>query len=68
VLLHVGAAETLVCDSRRFAERAEAAGVDVTLIVEPEMLHVYPFGVGRVPESDIAVQRMADWVRPKLGL
>jgi acetyl esterase/lipase len=68
VLLHVGSAETLVCDSRNFAERAEAAGVDVTLVVEPEMLHVFPFGAGRMPEADAAVARMAGWVRPKLGL
>jgi acetyl esterase/lipase len=68
VLIHVGAEEALVSDSETFARKAEAAGVDVTLVVEPEMLHVYPFGAGRMPEADDAIGRMASWVRPKLGL
>ena len=68
VLIHVGAEEALVSDSESFARKAEAAGVDVTLVVEPDMLHVYPFGAGRMPEADEALARMASWVRPKLGL
>jgi monoterpene epsilon-lactone hydrolase len=68
VLIHVGAAEALVSDSETFARNARAAGVEVTLVVEPEMLHVYPFGAGRMPEADEAIARMASWVRPKLGL
>jgi acetyl esterase/lipase len=57
-----------VSDSETFARNAEAAGVDVTLVVEPDMLHVYPFGAGRMPEADEAIARMASWVRGKLGL
>jgi acetyl esterase/lipase len=68
VLIHTGAAEALVSDSESFARNAEAAGVGVALVVEPEMLHVYPFGAGRMPEADEAIARMASWVRPKLGL
>jgi epsilon-lactone hydrolase len=68
VLIHVGGEEALVSDSETFARNAAAAGVDVTLVVEPEMLHVYPFGAGRMPEADEAIARMASWVRPKLGL
>jgi acetyl esterase/lipase len=68
VLIHVGAQEALVSDSETFARNAREAGVDVTLVVEPEMLHVYPFGAGRMPEADEAISRMASWVRPKLGL
>lgn len=68
VLLHVGGAETLLDDSRSFAERAEAAGVDVTLVVEADMQHVYPFGAGRMPEADAAIERMGTWVRSRLGL
>jgi acetyl esterase/lipase len=68
VLIHVGAREALVSDSETFARNAEAAGVEVTLVVEPDMLHVYPFGAGRMPEADEAIARMASWVRPKLGL
>jgi acetyl esterase/lipase len=68
VLLHVGGAENLLCDSQAFTEKAQAAGVDITLVVEPEMEHVYQFGAGRMPEADDAIERMAGWIRPKLGL
>ncbi|HEY9416573.1 MAG TPA: alpha/beta hydrolase [Pseudonocardia sp.] len=68
VLIHVGAEEALVSDSETFARNASAVGVDVTLVVEPEMLHVYPFGAGRMPEADAAIARMASWVRARLGL
>lgn len=68
VLIHVGGVETLLDDSRRFATRAEEAGVDVTVEIEPEMQHVFPILAGRAPEANQAVERMAEWVRPKLSL
>ena len=42
VLVFAGGAEMLLGDSLRFAEQAAAAGVDVTLEVEDEMMHVWP--------------------------
>ena len=68
VYITTGGAEGLVDDSRRFAERATAAGVDVQLDIVPEMQHVFPFLVGRAPEGDAAVSATATWLRPKLGL
>jgi acetyl esterase/lipase len=68
MLIQVGDHESLLDDAQRFARRAEEAGVDVTLEVEPEMQHVYQFLAGRAPEADAAIARMAAWVRPKLGL
>lgn len=67
VLLHVGSTESLRSDSETFAARARDAGADVTLVVEPDMLHVWVFGAGRFPEADEAVARMGAWVRDKLG-
>jgi hypothetical protein len=32
------------------------------------MQHVFQFLAGRAPEADDSIQRMAAWVRPKLGL
>jgi hypothetical protein len=32
------------------------------------MLHRFQMMAGRAPESDGAIRRLADWVRPKLGL
>ncbi len=43
LLIHVGAAETLLDDSIRLAGKAGAADVDVTLQVWPEMIHVWHF-------------------------
>jgi hypothetical protein len=42
--------------------------VEVTLETVPEMQHVFQFLAGTAPEGDAAIHRLADWVRPKLGL
>ncbi|HAJ36252.1 MAG TPA: hypothetical protein DCL15_11215, partial [Chloroflexi bacterium] len=43
LLLQAGGAEMLLDDSRRFAMRAHAAGVDVKLAIFPHMVHVWHF-------------------------
>ena len=68
VYIQVGGDETLLDDARLLAERATKAGVDVRLDVFPGMLHTFQMAAGRAPEADDAIHRMADWVRPKLGL
>jgi epsilon-lactone hydrolase len=68
VLVHVGDAECLLDDSVVFAERAAAAGVDCTLEVTPEAIHVWHVFAGFAPEADAAVARLASWVRDRLGL
>lgn len=68
LLLQVGDAEVLLDDSVRFAAKAEAAGVDVTLEIWPEMVHVWHASAGYVPESDRAIARIAEYARPHLGL
>jgi acetyl esterase/lipase len=68
LLIQVGDAEVLLDDSTRFAERAKQAGVDVTLEVWPEMVHVWQASAGFVPESDKAIARIAEYCRPKLML
>jgi epsilon-lactone hydrolase len=40
----------------------------VTLEIVPEMQHVFQALAGTAPEADAAIRRLADWVRPKLGL
>ena len=66
--IQVGADETLLDDSRRLREHAKNAGVDVTLDEFPEMQHVFHFSAGHAPEADDAIRKLAEWVRPKLGL
>jgi epsilon-lactone hydrolase len=68
IYIQVGADETLLDDARRLDEHARGAGVDVRLDVFPDMLHTFQMAAGRAPEADEAVLRMADWVRPRLGL
>jgi len=68
IYVQVGEAETQLDDSRRIAERARQAGVEVKIDEFPDMQHVFQFLAGAAPEADDAIARMARWVRPKLGL
>jgi monoterpene epsilon-lactone hydrolase len=61
-------AAMMLDDSQRLADRARKAGVDVTVEVFPGMQHVFHFLAGVAPEADDAIKRLAQWVRPKLGL
>jgi monoterpene epsilon-lactone hydrolase len=68
IYIQVGGDETLLDDSRRFAELAGNAGVDVRLEIFPEQQHTFQMAAGRAPEADEAIRKLAEWVRPKLGL
>src|ERR1700680_85910 len=68
IYIQTGSDETLLDDSRKLADLAHRSGVDVTLEIVPEMQHVFQFLAGTAPEGDAAISRLADWVRPKLGL
>jgi len=68
IYIQTGADETLLDDSRKLADLARKTGVEVTLEIVPEMQHVFQFLAGTAPEADAAIRRLADWVRPKLGL
>lgn len=62
LLVHVGTMETLLDDSRRLAERATAAGADVSLTIAEGMIHVWHLFAGMIPESDEAIDVAAAWV------
>jgi len=68
IYIQVGGDETLLDDSRRLAEHARTAGVEVSLDIFPGQQHTFQMAAGRAPEADDAIRRMAAWVRPKLGL
>lgn len=51
MLIQVGDAEVLLDDSTRLAERAKAVGVDVTLEVWDEMIHVFQGLAPMLPEG-----------------
>lgn len=61
--VNAGAVETLVDNATRIAEKARAAGVDVTLTIAEGMQHVYPFMAGNAPEADAEIAAIADWYR-----
>jgi monoterpene epsilon-lactone hydrolase len=65
--IQVGGDETLLDDSRKLADAARRAGVDVRIEIEPGMQHGYQFLAGTAREGDQAIQKLAAWVRPKLG-
>jgi acetyl esterase/lipase len=67
LLIQVGDAEVLLDDAVRFADRADAAGVDVTLDVWAEMIHVWQFFAGQVPEADEALGKLAAFVASRAG-
>jgi acetyl esterase/lipase len=61
ILLQVGTREVLLSDSTRFAEKAIAAGVEVTLEVEEGLIHVWQMLPG-VPEAQRSVDRIGSFV------
>ena len=63
MLIQVGSDEVLLDDSTRLAERAEAAGVHVSLEIEPDMWHVYQALAGFMPEANAAFDRAARFIR-----
>jgi monoterpene epsilon-lactone hydrolase len=68
IYLQAGGDEMLLDDSTLLAERARKAGIEVRLDVFPGMQHTFHMAAGRAPESNDAISRYAEWVKPKLGL
>jgi len=67
LLIQVGENETLIDDATRLAERAKAAGVDVTLEVWDEMVHLWHLLAPIVPEGQQAIDRIGEWMREKIA-
>lgn len=63
ILIQVASAEVLLDDSRRLAERALAAGVNTTLEVWPEMIHVWHTFAAILPEAREAIEHTGKFVR-----
>lgn len=63
ILIQVGDAEVLLDDSTRYAERAKAAGVDVTIEVFDEMIHVFQIFAPMLPEGQQAIDQIGAWVK-----
>ena len=62
LLLTVGGDETALDNSVRFAERAQAAGVEARLIIGPGQVHCYPLLPDFIPESKYAMGEIRDFI------
>jgi acetyl esterase/lipase len=66
LLIHVGTAEILLDDARRFASRASEAGVDVSLKEWEDMIHVFQAYAMLLPEGKQAVDEIGAFIREHL--
>jgi acetyl esterase/lipase len=67
LLVQVGTAETLLDDAARLAERARAAGVEVTYEPWPAMIHVWQWFGSFLPEARQAIDRIGEFIRRRAG-
>ncbi|HZZ49269.1 MAG TPA: alpha/beta hydrolase [Pseudonocardia sp.] len=67
LLIQVGEDECLVDDAEELAARAKACGVEVTLEVWPEMVHVWHLLAPRLEPANQAIERIARWVGEPSG-
>ncbi|QKC85300.1 alpha/beta hydrolase [Mesorhizobium sp. NZP2077] len=66
IRVDVGDDELLLADSIRFADRAKAAGVEVTLSVWEGMPHVFQSSLGRFLAAERSVDAIGDFLRQRL--
>ena len=67
LLIQVGAAETLLDDAVRLAQRAGAADVRVDLQVWPEMIHIWPIYYPELRAGRRALDDAGGFIRRMLG-
>jgi acetyl esterase/lipase len=67
LLLQVGDRETVLDDSTRFADKARAAGVDVTLEIYDNMIHVFQQFAKDLPEGRRAIESIGRFLRNAWG-
>ena len=64
----MGDSEVFLDDATRLDAKAKAAGVDVTLEVWPEMVHVWHIFAAMLPEGQQAIDRIGVFVRGLAGM
>jgi acetyl esterase/lipase len=62
LLIQVGERECLLDDSRRLADKASTAGVDVTIDVWEGMIHVFQSFAPVAPEGKAGIRRIAEYL------
>ena len=67
LLIQVGSAECLLDDSRRFADRAQRAGVAVDLEIWDDMIHVWHVFAPMLDEGQWAIDAIGKFARAKVA-
>ena len=65
--IQVGTAEILLDDSIRFADLAKAAGIDVSLDIMDDMIHMIQMFAAMAPEGQDAIDKIGEFVLKSLG-
>jgi len=66
ILIHAGDFDITRDDSTLFATRAQAAGVDVTLKIWPEMMHHFQV-FAELPEAQESLADIGDFIKNRVG-
>lgn len=66
IRIDVGDNEVLLSDSIRYAERAQPAGVEITLSIWAGMPHVFQSSLGQFLAAEKSVNAIADFLRQRL--
>ena len=67
ILVHVGTEEVLLSDALAVAARAGEAGVECTLVIAPEMIHVWHAFFPLLTAARTAIADAGSWIKTKLG-
>lgn len=67
LLIQVGTSELLLDDSVRFADRAKAAGVEVTLDIWDDMIHMFQLFASFAPEGQEAINKIGAFIQKSLS-
>jgi epsilon-lactone hydrolase len=68
LFINSGMDDELFDDGRQFAEKARAAGVDVTFRAGEKMLHCYPLLAPMFPEATEAMNEIVTFIKKQLNL
>ncbi len=68
ILIEVGDHEILLDDSVKFAEKAKAAGVNITLHIWEGMVHCFPILAPLFPEATAAWDEIISYIKEQLEL
>jgi acetyl esterase/lipase len=66
MLMLAGGREMLLDDAVRLDAHARAAGVDATLVIEDDMMHVWPVALSWEPATQRAFEACATWISEKV--